>query len=174
MSQDDYINWNEAAVTSTLLAWWGDLSVHRGERAELRRCRSPQDVALTPAYHRLRQLMRAHGRVHDDSLAMVAGLAAHVKTPVQSPAHDAVPRLMAQSAGGTRPRVSGLRFRRLLQIREREALYVPLLRVLRQLEGAAPLPQLARDIHVWSDTEWGDRLRREWATAYYEIAKQEA
>ncbi len=66
-----------------LKKWWNDLHTnHAGERAQLRRCNSPAEVAFHPAYIRLlRALQKAEfkGDDRDFRIASVAGLLAHLK-----------------------------------------------------------------------------------------------
>ena len=71
-------------------------------------------------------------------------------------------------AGSDRARVSGLRFRRLLKISDREELYQPLIRIVRLLGGQANILSLADDIYFW-----GENVRKNWAYAYYETAPSE-
>ncbi|MDI6782176.1 MAG: type I-E CRISPR-associated protein Cse2/CasB, partial [bacterium] len=63
-----------------LYEWWNGLEHNRGERAALRRAKSPAEVVFSPAYHQLlHQLQQKGYTVYCEALAAVAGLAAHVK-----------------------------------------------------------------------------------------------
>lgn len=143
------------------LEWWHEMQQDRGARAELRRAKTPTEVILTPAYHDLRYSLMPAGWRNDTALAVVAAVLAQVeihdgKTPFAA-------QLAAPSAkGGDKARVSGLRFRRLLQHRTSEELMGPLIRAVRLLGKVANVADLAESVH-W----WNDRQRREWAFAYY-------
>jgi len=141
-----------------LIDWWARLQDDRGARAELRRCKSVADVAMTAAFARLCHAMRDHfqdERGWQDRLAAIAGLSSHLRT--QMPGRT-LPERMAE---GSPPTVSELRFRRLLQ-RERDDLYPALVRVLRMLGYSADLHSLANDIYYW-----GDGVKKRWAYAYF-------
>ena len=104
-----------------------------------------------------------------DRLAVIAGVLAHVKA---RPARDegqrtpSLGRLMAlpKKPGGPQ-RVSGLRFRRLIQVPDRVELYPRLVRVLAQLDHTADVWSLARDIYFW-----GPNVQQAWAYDYYALA----
>ncbi len=159
-----------------LADWWRDLESDRGARAELRRARSSDDAALIPATIDLITRLRATPVAdHNGWLARIpaiAGLAAHLDhhaadLVLSPPDRDALPRLMA-SARGDRPRVSELRFRRLLQY-SRDDLYRPMIRVLAQLDHRAGLFDLA-DAVFW----WGPHIQKIWAFAYFPALKKSA
>jgi len=84
----------------------------------------------------------------EDRLAVIAGLASHLKPEyidvVLSGGERRVERFAEQlaQAKGDRPLVSELRFRRLLQ-RDRVDLYPSMIRILRLLDGKATLHGLA-------------------------------
>lgn len=156
-----------------LHSWWRDLNEHRGDRALLRRCRSIDDVLLSEAYHKVRNRLRregiSFGKKRDVQLAFTVGLLAHVRDDLPGgPSlveHMAKPR----SDGSDRARVSGLRFRRLLRHETREALYEPMVRVIRLLDRTANVRSLARELFFWKPYR-----RKDWARIYYENAPDEA
>lgn len=159
-----------------LAAWWRGLESDRGARAELRRARSPEDAALIPATIDLITRLRATPVAKRSGwllrIPTIAGLAAHldhnaVDKVLAPPNRDALPRYMA-SANGDRPRVSELRFRRLLQY-SRDELYRPMIRVLAQLDHQAGLFDLA-DAIFW----WGPQIQKSWAFAYFPALKKSA
>lgn len=157
---------NNPESQKVLVDWWQGLEQARGDRAELRRAATPTEVAFCPSFHRLLQSLRRFSSPVPASLAVAVGVLAHVKT------HDASKVLAAQMAtpktGSDRARVSGLRFRRLLQIPDREELYQPLIRTVRLLGGQANIFSLADDVYFW-----GENVRKNWAYAYYETAPSE-
>lgn len=149
----------EDTPETLVLAWWRDLENRRGERAELRRAHSLNEVIFTAAFQRLWQRLRGTNWHSADGVALVAGVLAHVRV------HDPKEHFAAQLARphhGDKPRYSGLRFRRLLQYRERTELLEPLVRALGLIDRHANIVNLADSLY-W----WGDRVRRDWAFDYY-------
>lgn len=146
-------------------AWWRSLDDNRGDRAELRRCGTLAEVAFTPAYHRLRQAVCRCGAVHDEGLALVAGLAARVKGDVVG---STVAEQMATGKADGSARVSGLRFRRLLKMKGQEELFTAFGRIIALLGGAVNLQSLAQSMYFWND-----RTRKQWAFDYYSKAPSE-
>jgi CRISPR system Cascade subunit CasB len=153
---------------SDLFAWWKGLESDRGERAFLRRASNITEAAFSPAYHRLLgRLKEQNGSVNREALAAVAGLATHVKA--HTDIGGSLARQMAiPKAGGSGARVSGLRFRRLLAVSERDELYPLLIRVIRLLDGNVNLLSLANSVY-W----WNENTRKQWAYDYYSTAPAE-
>lgn len=143
-----------------VLSWWGGLENDRGGRAELRRAHNLTEVAFVEAYHRLYSQMKLSDR---EALALVAGVCAHVKI------HNAG-KFAEQMATGDRPndkpKVSSLRFRRLLAITDRDELYHAMIRIIRLLGGSVNVCDLAQAVY-W----WNERTKKDMAYKYYEHAK---
>lgn len=150
---------HDSPETLALANWWQSLDNNRGDRAELRRCSTLVEVAFTPAYHRLRLAVVKFGLVNADALAVVAGLAARVKRNI---AGNTMAEQMATGKVDGSARVSGLRFRRLLKVKEREELFTAMGRVIALLGDAVNLQSLANSIYFWND-----RTRKQWAFEYY-------
>lgn len=150
---------HDSPETQALIAWWQSLSDNRGDRAELRRCSTLAEIAFTPAYHTLRLSVGKFGQVHADGLALVAGLAARVKSNVTA---DTLAEQMATGKSDGSARVSGLRFRRLLKIKDREELFTAMGRVVALLGGAVNLQSFANSLYYWND-----KTRKQWAFEYY-------
>lgn len=150
---------HDSPETQVLNRWWLALNDNRGDRAELRRCSTLAEVAFTPAYHRLRLNLMKFGTVNVDSLAMVAGLAARVKSNI---AGNTLAEQMATGKSDGSARLSGLRFRRLLKIKERDELFTAMGRVIALLGGVVNLQSLANNLYYWND-----RTRKQWAFEYY-------
>jgi CRISPR system Cascade subunit CasB len=155
----------EAPELQALLTWWRLLDDNRGDRAELRRCATLSEVVFTPAYHRLRQALIHKGAVNDEGLALIAGLSARVKL---NDTYNTVAEQMATGKVEESARVSGLRFRRLLKIKDHEALYTAFGRVIALLGGTINLQSLAQSVYFWND-----RTRKKWAFEYYSKALSE-
>jgi CRISPR system Cascade subunit CasB len=152
---------HDSPETQALNVWWLALNDNRGDRAELRRCSTLAEVAFTPVYHRLRLDLIKFGAVNADSLALVAGLAARVKSNI---AGNTLAEQMASPKDSKegKARVSGLRFRRLLKIKEREGLFTAMGRVIALLGGGVNLNNLANSVYYWTD-----KTRKQWAFEYY-------
>jgi CRISPR system Cascade subunit CasB len=157
---------NDSAEMQALTKWWKDLDDNRGDRAELRRCATLADVAFTPAYHHLRLAVNKFGWVNSDSLALVAGLSARVEENI---AGDTLAEQMATGKADGSARVSGLRFRRLLKVKESDdALFTAMRRVIALLGGAVNLQNLANSLYFWND-----KTRKDWAYEYYSKSPSE-
>ncbi|MGO9571350.1 MAG: type I-E CRISPR-associated protein Cse2/CasB [Desulfomonilaceae bacterium] len=153
----------DSAVSTELHRWWQSLEEARGDRKNLRRCRNLVSVVFVPAYYRLRGVLLPLGTVDDEALAAVAGILAHVKNHM--PDYTFAEQMAQPKMGGTRPRVSGLRFRRLLQFQNHCELYPALIRTVRLLDGAVNLHSLASSTYRWNDS-----VRKQWAYSYYGTA----
>ncbi|MEO8298969.1 MAG: type I-E CRISPR-associated protein Cse2/CasB [Burkholderiales bacterium] len=157
-------------VKAELMRWWHTLSSPhpsgsaRADRAVLRRAASLDEVACSPAYQRLyRTLAAAHTGdgwrpYEQERLAALVGLAAHVKTS----STRSLPQAMSDKADGSdRNPVSELRFARLLDSPDTEALYTGLRRCLPLMQHQVSVPSLADDVFGW-----GDFVKKQWAYAY--------
>lgn len=178
----EQIDFRLPEVGRVMKEWWQELTqerpgkaTDRAGRAQLKRCRSGLEVVMCPAFHRLYHRLQSFGTVDGRRLAPAAAVLAHVKEPPDAPKKpNATPKklslaiLMASPRpGGSQPRVSGLRFRRLLLVEDSDELLLALVRVVRLLENKAPVDTLARDIY-W----WGERVKKHWAYDYYATAPQ--
>ena len=151
-------------VIDQLVSWWHRLEDARGDRALLRRAGSLTDVALSAPYQRLyRQLVAAgwdsqSSDERNDRLAAVVGLLAHIKEDSQ----QALPKAMsARLPGEDKPPVSELRFQRLLESPDTEALFSSLRRVLPLMNNSVSVKALANDVLYW-----GDSIKKRWAYDY--------
>lgn len=147
---------NESPMIKALHTWWKGLDHNRGARAELRRARSINEVMMIPSFHFARRkfIKFFPQQVDQLRLAMILGLLSHVKQPTSV-------KLAKQMSMGDRPRVSELRFKRLLRC-ERDELYQPLVRVIRLLDGQVNIGDLAKLCFYWDD-----HIRKELAFDYY-------
>ena len=154
---------------SVVRRWWAGLEERRGDRAELRRARTPSAVAFLPAYHRLvLELRRAGIRVGEkdaEKAAAIAGVLAHVER--DDPSRSFAKQAASEHNG--KARLSGLRFRRLLAVDDLGELQTSLVRTIRLLDSAGSVSNLAESIR-W----WNDRTKKQWALDYYETAPNEA
>lgn len=156
------------AAKAVLGAWWAALQSERAsgqaraDRAVLRRAADLNAVACTPAYQRLyRRLVEARGGAgwpsfQQERLAAVVGLLAHVKTNAES----SLPKAMSTESGQDNP-VSALRFQRLLEAPDAEALFSGLRRSLPLIKGGVSVLSFADDIFGWSP-----HIQKRWAYDY--------
>lgn len=153
----------DAPLGEKLTEFWQELEEDKGARAQLRRCKTPEEVVMVPAFHRLcrhlRPLMKHEREGWEMRIAAIAGLLAHVR---KLDSRKTLAEQMAEKRpGGDSPIVSELRFRRLLQ-RDRQDLFTALIRVLGLLDKRANPFDLARAVYYW-----GDKERKRWAFAYF-------
>jgi len=154
-------------TTRAVIAWWKTVDESRGDRAELRRCRSPAEVAFVPAFYRLK--MMAPQTLDPERLAAVAGVLSHVEIQFDTNERATIAELFARSDdGGSTPRISDPRFRRLLRVADGDyaELYPMLTRIIRQIKRKVPvqaIPSL-----IWGIYKWDQKTKRFWAEAYYE------
>ncbi len=148
-----------------LLDWWRGLDKDRGERAVLRRAATPSEVIFCRAYHRLRLDVSRNGSVDFEGLALVAGLVARVKVNRDG---VTIAEQMATGRADGSAKVSGLRFRRLLKVKEHDDLFTSMRRIVALLDAAVNLQSLAKSVY-----RWNDRCRKELAFQYYTKAPNE-
>src|SRR6266571_4740076 len=151
-TQFPFSNSSQDASYTILLDWWMALEADKGERAELKRAENPLRVAFSPAYHdllyRLQEADYRLGAGSREWLALLAGLAAHVKQHTANERSSATQRGSPKS-GSDRAPVSELRFRRILAIDDLGELYTQLRRAISLLDGTANLIDLARVLRRW-------------------------
>jgi len=157
-------------VKAEFLSWWHGLTSEtasgaaRADRAVLKRADSLTAVVCTPAYQRIyRKLVAANGGAswqawEQERIAALIGLAAHIKSA------DALslPQAMSHhTETGDRNPVSELRFARLLDAPDMEALFTGVRRSLPLIEHKVDIKSLADDVFGW-----GDVVKKRWAYAY--------
>lgn len=158
---------SDPKARQVLYEWWSGLEINRGDRAALRHCHDETEVVFTPAFHRLRKDLLDEFNVNLEALAIVAGVLSHVKN------NDEGSRFAVQMAtpasGSSNARVSGLRFRRLLNIEDRQELFTSMIRTVRLLNGTANLFDLANSIYWWNEL-----TKKQWAYDYYTKSPNES
>ena len=157
------------AIGRELLSWWSGLDEDRGGRAILRRASSPTQIALTAPYQRVFHRLRTVADIgsHEyERLAAIVGLLAHVKDNETC----SIPEAMSQrDEGGDRPHVSELRFLRLLDAPDVEALYIGLRRVLPLMKHKANVLALADDFNQFFRPDGA--VKKQWAYNYRWLEK---
>lgn len=144
-----------------LLNWWRGLAADTGGRAALRRAPDITAVVMLPAFQHLHRRLLAAGwpdppwqSEQNDRLAAAAGLLAHVREHCEL----TLPVAMSE---GDKPRVSPMRFMRMLESPDIDALFGGLRRALPLLEHRTDVLALTTDI-----VNWNDDVRKRWAYAY--------
>lgn len=155
---------HDSAAGKRLLEWWQGLDDDRATRAVLRRADSITSVTLSVPYQRFYRSLRTLGWNAEDKpylndrLAAAVGLLVHVKQNADlKPARS----MSQRKQGADRPAVSELRFVRLLESPDMDALFAGLRRVLPLMDGAINVLALTNDI-----LSWGDRVKKDWAYSY--------
>lgn len=151
---------------------------YRGQRAELRHCKTLEDVLATEPFHRLcRKLPRLE---EEDvlALAIVAGVLAHVTEhePGSFPGKLGKPL----KENGDKPLFSKLRFQQLLASDDYAEFFQCLRRAVRQVRGVANIYQIADGVFRWA-TDRNDvyaempsqRFRYVWSKDYFQYLSTE-
>ena len=157
-------------VKAVFRAWWEGLTSEkasgtaRADRAVLKRAATLTDVACTPAYQRIYRKMAAANDgeqwrpFEQERIAAVIGLAAHLKESSTM----SLPKAMSDRTNDAdRNPVSDLRFARLLDSPDIEALFTGLRRSLPLIDNKVDPAALADDLFGW-----GDVVKKRWAYAY--------
>ena len=167
-------------VSKVLMEWWENLKMNKGDRAELRRCKSLEELQQTSAYQRccwrlINTLKKnePHMKPSREQWAIIIGLATHIEeNRAQFTAKDGEmkPHYFGWqiAEGQEKPKLSELRFRRLLKINKRVKLFRFLIQVIRLLDKKVNLLDLARMVFYWGET-----TKTNLAYQYYEKAKLE-
>jgi CRISPR system Cascade subunit CasB len=159
--QRRWLKFTDPGSSMILLDWWENLEMNRGDRADLRRCKVPEDVIFVPSYHQLRKALSQFAEINDRSLCIVTGVLSHVRANDQSEPFAA--QLARIPAGKDTPVMSELRFRKFLSIRDPVILFREGIRAVRMVDGIANIPDLAHGLYWWTQ-----ETRKEWAFTYYE------
>jgi len=147
----------------TVLEWFDDLASNRGNRAELRRAKTPFEVYVSSAFQRdFRQRLRQKGILLSEEeaerLAPGIGVLAHAKNLLQE-GHFA--KQLATTDKGSQE-VRDVRFRKLLAVEKRDELFTMLVRLTKYLDSKVDPKSLIQGAFWWNDT-----TRKNWAATYY-------
>ena len=164
-------------VGGFLLNWWENLKENRGDRAEIKRCKSLKQVQLTSAFQRCYwQLINLFdSKPTREQTAIIIGLGAHVyeneATRIKNRNTEKnyfAFQIAKAREGADSPRLSELRFRRLLNIKnnDRDKLYRYLMQIIKLLDRKVNLLDLLSIAFYW-----GENSKRNLAYKYYEIAQ---
>lgn len=151
--------------------WWREKThrdapgADRADLAELRRRRSPGEVAFLKPFHDARMRCGLRDPSSLERLAIVVGVLAHVRGEPEGRPEQVAVQLARPSAGGSLPRMHELRFRRLLQVESPKELYAAGVRLVRLLGGRVNVEDLAASLY-----RWDEETKRNWAMLYYQHA----
>lgn len=138
-----------------IIGCWKDLNSdnYKADRAEIRRCGTLSAIQLTPFFNK--RIFRAKDSIYsnDERFALTVGLLAHVKF-----------NSMDKLADSLKLKVSELRFRRLLQIDDKEDFLRTFRRIISLLDNKVNVRELINTAYWWWD---GDKTKRELARNYY-------
>jgi len=166
-----------------ILEWWVDLKQNKGARAELRRCKNLKDVESASAYMRcywklLKSFDQKEKKPSWNQAAIIIGLASHIEDNVtkyrqkdeygkeeEKDFYFGYQLATQRGLENKNPKLSELRFRRLLKIKDRENLYHFLIQVIRMLDKRVNLLNLLSIAYFW-----GDKAKTSLAYKYYEKA----
>lgn len=170
-----------------LKSWWHWLDDNRGDRAQLRRAESPDDILLTPAFAHFLQKMPESWRKGESEkgekllitdMGMIAAVLARVKTEPNDSDITFAKSLAKAKEGGSKAAMSELRFQQLQKSRTPEDFYIRICRAVNLLGGKVNIASLADDIAHWlAEFRYGpaskpaDRLAVRWASDYYAVYK---
>lgn len=168
-----------------ILEWWKNLKQNKGDRAELRHCKNLEEIQKASAYQRCywhvkKYFTQEKGVPSREQMSIIIGLASHIEdndtkyidTDSKNEKEYYFAYQMAAAKGKEKdapPKLSELRFRRLLKIKDREKLYRFLIQVIRMLEKRVNLLDLLSIAYFW-----GDKAKTNLAYKYYENANLKA
>ncbi|NOQ14510.1 MAG: type I-E CRISPR-associated protein Cse2/CasB [Methyloprofundus sp.] len=163
----------EHPASIALLDSWEDLLINKGDRAELRRCKNLKKLQQTSTFQRhywklSKKFMQGDKYPQKEQMAIMIALVAYIDSNVTSykEGDEEKPDYFAyQISRGDKPKLSELRFRRLLKIDDREKLFHFLIQVLRVLDKKVNILDLLSIAYFW-----GDNTKTKLAYKYYEKA----
>jgi CRISPR system Cascade subunit CasB len=146
-------------IEIAIFDWWKSLESNKKGRAELRRAKNLEHVFYLPEFYALYKKLSHLGWRSEKNIALVVSALSHVRFNVQS---QTVSSQMAKPVGKSRAVFSDLRFRRLLQRDSADEMLIPIIRVIRMLDGKVNISDLAESLY-W----WNIHTKRKWALDYY-------
>ena len=148
----------DSQLGKELMSWWKRLQDNKGDRAEFCRADNINEILMLPAFYRSCSRFKRYFDVSENwevRLAAILGVLAHVREQTSD-------TFATRMAGKPKPKVSELRFRRLLQ-KDRHELFIAVVRILRMTGRKANLYELAGIVYFW-----GPRIKRQLAFEYFE------
>ncbi|MCC5993019.1 MAG: type I-E CRISPR-associated protein Cse2/CasB [Rhodobacteraceae bacterium] len=149
---------------ATIAQWWRDNLAARDSgraralAARLRRADMTEALAQAEVHALARRIGLGRHPADAARLARLVQVLAHLR-------EDAGQSLAAR-LGGPDPKLSNLRFQRLLRA-EGDDLTTALRRALPMVDRRCNVARLGQDMLNWDHPEWGDRVRAEWCFDYF-------
>ena len=153
--------------TELLIKWWNDLQEDVGDRAELRRCNTLEEIRMTRTFNILKKKVdQTEDGLHAISLSIVAGLMSFITKNSDTP----LPEAMGKPPKGEKlPPVRSNSLQILLRTEDRIDLYEQLRRIILKLDRQVNLKDLINLIRFW-----GLKNRERLAMDYWRHAPEEA
>jgi|WetSurMetagenome_2_1015567.scaffolds.fasta_scaffold47920_2 CRISPR system Cascade subunit CasB len=172
-------------INYSVLNWWRDLhgyaadadndsmkadSGRTAERAELRRCNTPEQVMLCKGFYRLRYMLEDF-QYNIGTIATIAGICSHIRKnePLSFPELLATPI----EEGKTTPPLSESRFKKLISSRSAEEFFIQLRRAVHILNYKGNIPSIIDGVNRWymnlikSSINSQDTIIFKWSEIYY-------
>lgn len=186
---EDYLERIEQKEGVAIKLWWDSLDDNRGDRAQLRRARYPEELLLREAFYTFTKKMPERWRTRDGLMrsALVAGVLSHVtKNPEIKIAQGGGPKRRARFAeqlampqDSGRSAMSKLRFDKLQKSRSLDDFYRNTLRAINLLDKSVNLVPLADSLVHWYDEFTSknyikpkNRVAVVWASDYFTVLDQ--
>ncbi|NCB97011.1 MAG: type I-E CRISPR-associated protein Cse2/CasB [Bacteroidia bacterium] len=155
-------------VLEQVVKWWLMIQGPHasGERAMLRRLKSPDEVALQSVYYKLLDSvleiegMKQFSGPLASRLPFIAGILAHVEQ--DNPGCPIAKSMGMKQQGSDRPTISDLRFRKILRTDESAELYIIMIRIVKMLGKKADVRNLIQSLYFWNE-----QTKKSWASQYY-------
>jgi CRISPR system Cascade subunit CasB len=150
--------------------WWATIrprdgyDPYKGDRADLRRCHTIDDVMFVPVYHLLLEKADVD-RGNAEQLKSLA-VVAWVLSWVQSESEQTFARQLATCD----PEFKDIRFRRILETKDWTDLGFQLIRAVRFVKRCANVSSLIRGILFWNRSSY---MKEQWALDYYQLSRNE-
>jgi CRISPR system Cascade subunit CasB len=167
--------------------WWKDLtgmktnpdgsfikadSGRTGEKAALRRCKTPEQIMLCKGFHRLRVSFKEN-EIENEALAMIAGICSHVR---DSNAGIEFPKLLAiPEKEKSTPPLSEARFQKIVTSRSTSEFFTGLRRAIHIVNNKGNIPSIVKGILLWHKhknnpaTNVQETMLFQWSKAYYDV-----
>lgn len=156
---------------TNIVKWWSSWKDHnRGFQAALRRCHSIEQVYFQESFHHKSEELGFKGALKE-RFAVVVALLSQVEShkPEKYFRQDAaIARQMgAKESRDSAPALSGLRFRRLLEVNDLDELLIQMIRNIRLMKRQVDVYALIEAV-----LNWKPETKKAWAEAYYSIAPE--
>lgn len=143
--------------------WWSELEQKKALRASLRRKINSNSVVFEGGFHEIyRKISSINDNINMERFSSVVGIISHIK----SNEGESFGAQLGEPDKNS-PKLSEIRFKKLLSIDDRGEMYVAIIRILRQFKHIAPIKDVAK-IAYW----WNDSTKRQLAKDYYQAASK--